>query len=80
MGVVSGVGGGVIRDVFARRTPIVFVGEIYAVAGIIGAIVYLSLVETNAPDLVRLSISLAVVVGVRGVAVRRSLRLPGLSR
>jgi len=80
MGVVSGVGGGIIRDVFARRTPIVFVGEIYAVAGIVGALVYLTLVETNAPDLVRLSIPLAVVVAVRGVAVRRSLRLPGLNR
>jgi uncharacterized membrane protein YeiH len=80
MGVVSGVGGGIIRDVFARRTPIVFVGEIYAVAGIVGALMYLTLVETNAPDLARLSIPLAVVVAVRGVAVRRSLRLPGLNR
>ncbi|MFM8970075.1 MAG: TRIC cation channel family protein, partial [Actinomycetota bacterium] len=31
MGVITGVGGGVLRDVFARRMPLVFVGEIYAV-------------------------------------------------
>jgi uncharacterized membrane protein YeiH len=36
MGVITGVGGGVLRDVLARRTPIVLVGEIYAIAGLVG--------------------------------------------
>jgi len=80
MGVVTGVGGGVLRDVFARRTPIVFVGEIYAVAGLIGVLAHLSLVEVNAGDVATLWIPLAVVVAVRAAAVRWSWRLPRLTR
>lgn len=80
MGVVTGVGGGVLRDVFARRTPIVFVGEIYAVAGLIGVLTHLALVEANAGDVATLWIPLAVVVAVRAAAVRWSWRLPRLTR
>ena len=80
MGVVTGVGGGVLRDVFARRTPIVFVGEIYAVAGLIGVLAHLALVEANAGDVATLWIPLAVVVAVRAAAVRRSWHLPRLTR
>ena len=80
MGVVTGVGGGVLRDVFARRTPIVFVGEIYAVAGLIGVLAHLALVEANAGDVATLWIPLAVVVAVRATAVRRSWHLPRLTR
>ncbi len=80
MGVVTGVGGGVLRDVFARRTPIVFVGEIYAVAGLIGVLTHLALVEANAGDVATLWIPLAVVVAVRAAAVRWSWHLPRLTR
>lgn len=80
MGVITGVGGGVLRDVFARRTPIVFVGEIYAVAALIGTLVHLVLVEFAAGDLAKLWVPLAVVVAVRAAAVRWSLRLPRLTR
>lgn len=80
MGVVTGVGGGVLRDVFARRTPIVFVGEIYAVAGLIGVLTHLALVEANAGDVATLWIPLAVVVAVRAAAVCWSWHLPRLTR
>lgn len=39
--VLTGTGGGVIRDVFAREIPFVFRKEVYAVASIIGAVVYM---------------------------------------
>jgi uncharacterized membrane protein YeiH len=70
----------VLRDVFARRTPIVFVGEIYAVAGLIGVLTHLALVEANAGDVATLWIPLAVVVAVRAAAVRWSWHLPRLTR
>lgn len=76
MGVITGVGGGVLRDVFARRTPIVFVGEIYAVAALIGTLTHLALVEATAGEIAELWVPLAVVVVVRAAAVRWSLRLP----
>lgn len=39
VGVVTGVGGGVIRDVFAGDTPYIFKKHIYACASAVGAIV-----------------------------------------
>jgi uncharacterized membrane protein YeiH len=80
MGVITGIGGGVLRDVLARRTPIVLVGEIYAVAGLIGAVVHLMLVVAGAGDAAEIWIPLAVVVVVRAAAVRWSWHLPRLGR
>jgi len=37
LGVTTGIGGGVLRDVFVREIPLVFHKEIYAVAAAIGA-------------------------------------------
>ena len=80
MGVITGVGGGVLRDVLARRTPIVLVGEIYAVAGLVGALVHVALVEVSAGDIATLWVPLAVVVGIRTAAIRWSLHLPRMTR
>jgi len=80
MGVITGVGGGVLRDVLARRTPIVLVGEIYAVAGLLGAAVQLALREFGAGANLEIWLSLAIIVAVRAIAVRRSLNLPRLTR
>lgn len=41
LAVLTGTGGGVLRDVFAKEVPFVFREEIYAVASIIGAIIYM---------------------------------------
>lgn len=38
MAVLTGVGGGVIRDIFVRDIPFIFHKEVYAVASIIGAV------------------------------------------
>jgi uncharacterized membrane protein YeiH len=80
MGVITGVGGGVLRDVFARRMPIVFVGEIYAVAALLGTLAHLALIEADAGSVAALWIPLAVVVAIRAAAVRWSWRLPRLTR
>jgi len=76
MGVITGVGGGVIRDLFTGRTPMVFVGQVYAVAGLLGAIVYVGLRETSASEPLRVWIPVAVVVILRALAIRFDLHLP----
>lgn len=38
IGVISGVGGGIVRDIFAQEIPLIFRSEIYATASIAGAI------------------------------------------
>ena len=39
LGVITGVGGGILRDVFAQELPMVFVKQVYACASILGGIV-----------------------------------------
>jgi uncharacterized membrane protein YeiH len=80
MGVITGVGGGVLRDVLARRTPIVLVGEIYAIAGLIGATLQLLLRELRAGAAMQVWVPLLCVVVVRALAVRFALHLPRLQR
>lgn len=80
MGVITGVGGGVLRDVLARRTPIVLVGEIYAVAGLVGAAVQLVLRDRQAGAALQVWVPLFFVVVVRALAVRFSFHLPRIKR
>lgn len=39
MGVTTGIGGGILRDLLAKEIPLVFHKEIYAVASILGAVI-----------------------------------------
>ncbi len=41
LGMITGVGGGLIRDIIVGRTPVIFSKHIYAVAAILGGIGYL---------------------------------------
>ena len=50
MGMVTGIGGGMVRDLLASRTPSVFRGELYAIPALAGAgVVVLLREETGVP-------------------------------
>jgi uncharacterized membrane protein YeiH len=51
LGVVTAVGGGVIRDVLVNKIPIVLVAEFYATAALIGAAVMVAGVHFRRPTL-----------------------------
>ncbi|MFG7479740.1 TRIC cation channel family protein, partial [Enterobacter hormaechei] len=51
MGVLTGVGGGIIRDILAREVPMILRTEIYATACIIGGIVHATAYYTFAVPL-----------------------------
>ena len=56
LGVVTGVGGGVLRDVLSLEMPVIFVKHIYACASIIGAaIVYVIYILTSSAEAAMLS-------------------------
>nr|WP_255669255.1 trimeric intracellular cation channel family protein [Aeromicrobium duanguangcaii] len=75
-GVITGAGGGVIRDVLVRRKPLVLVGEIYALASIAGGVVYTVLRETELPSGFAAATAVALVLLIRVAAIRRHWRLP----
>ena len=75
VGVITGVGGGMIRDIMAGNTPFIFVKHIYACASIAGAIVCL-LLRLVFYDFVALIIGAVVVVVIRVLAAKYRWNLP----
>jgi uncharacterized membrane protein YeiH len=78
MGTVSAVFGGVLRDILSSRVPLIFRKEIYATACLAGGCLYLILHETSLPDHWNIFISMALIMGIRFVAVRKGWGLPGI--
>lgn len=76
LGVLTGVGGGVIRDLLTGNKPVVLVGQIYAVAGILGGAWFVLLNALGANPQVAVWTSVAIILGVRLVAIRRDWHLP----
>ena len=78
MGSMTGVMGGMLRDVITARVPLVLQKEIYATAAIAGIAVYLTLVALSVPGVLAFSVGVAVVITLRLVAIRRGLHLPSI--
>lgn len=75
MGVITGVGGGVLRDVMANQMPYIFVKHIYACASLLGAAaaVFLWDVTDHATAML---IGFAVTIIIRVLAAHYRLDLP----
>ncbi|MNG31564.1 hypothetical protein D3C84_1173940 [compost metagenome] len=76
MGVMTGVAGGVIRDVLCNEIPMVFRREIYASACILGALVYISLRQLHCPLEAASLIAMGSVFIVRMAAIHWEWTLP----
>ena len=75
VGVITGIGGGMIRDIMAGMTPFVFVKHVYACASIAGAVLCLVL-RTFLGDTLAMILSAAVVVLIRLLAAHYRWNLP----
>ena len=75
-GMLTAIGGGILRDVFVSQTPIVFVKELYASASFLGAAgFYLVILLTN--DVYAGTISgLLLATGLRMIAMKYNWNLP----
>ena len=66
LGIITAVGGGMLRDVFAGEVPAIFKkSNYYAVAALGGAIVYVSLAEFGCPVVVAGILSVLCVLALR---------------
>ena len=75
VGVLTGVGGGVLRDVLAGNTPYILVKHIYACASLVGA-VSCTLLWRVLPEYAAMSISMTLVVIIRLLAAHYRWNLP----
>lgn len=81
VGVITAVGGGVIRDVLAGLIPGVLKKEIYATASLVGAaLLYGLLAWTACPVVLAAVPSFLVTVSIRLIAVRFRWNLPRIKR
>lgn len=76
MGTMTGVTGGVLRDVVTARVPLIMQKEIYATAAIAGIVVYLALHAMGVASTPAFVAGLVVVVLLRLLAIRYGLNLP----
>lgn len=76
MGMMTGVAGGMVRDVLARRVPMVLREEIYATAAIAGGIVYVGLDALDVAGPLVICLSLLTTLGIRLAAIHWQLALP----
>jgi uncharacterized membrane protein YeiH len=77
MGVITGVFGGVLRDVVCNQIPSAFHGHRpYAVCAFVGGWVYVGLWQLAVPGWVALIACVGVTAGLRGLALWLDWRLP----
>jgi uncharacterized membrane protein YeiH len=76
LGILTGVGGGVLRDVLAAEVPLIFRSEVYAVASLFGAIIVIVAFETGLLGFPAEIIAAAATFSLREVSVRRGWKIP----
>ena len=80
LGVVTGVGGGIARDVLVAEIPSVLRAELYAVAALAGAAVVVIGKMLQLPSIVVAVVGGGVCFGLRFMAIRHGWNLPRACR
>ena len=76
MGCITGVAGGVIRDVLLNQEPIIFQKDIYAMASVAGGLIYWLLAALGINIGITSIVTFLVICLVRYVTVRYHISLP----
>lgn len=76
MGVLTGVGGGLLRDIFTGSLPYIFTKHIYAIASILGASVFYVLHINVDITVVSTIVGVAVIFILRVLATKYHWKLP----
>lgn len=76
LGVLSGIGGGIARDVLVAQVPVVLRAELYAVAALSGATVVVVADFLALPPTPAMLLGAALCFGLRFLAIRHGWQLP----
>ena len=79
MGTITGVTGGILRDVMTAQVPVILRRDVYATAAIAGVALYLLLQTFGVQRSQAFGAGMVVVVALRLLAIRWGLRLPTFS-
>jgi len=76
LALITGIGGGVIRDLYVQQMPVVFRKRIYGLADILGACLYLFLYRLQVSQIVISMVVVLVVFAIRMLATKYHWNLP----
>lgn len=78
LGVITGVAGGILRDVLLGEVPLVFRREIhlYATAALGGAALYVGLQAAGVSEIIATTTGVVVILALRLIAIRWKISLP----
>lgn len=76
MGMVTGIGGGMARDLLAGRVPVVFSSELYATPALVGATWAVLLAGHGNPEWLVAIPGVVACIGLRLLALRRGWHAP----
>ena len=75
-GVLTAVGGGILRDVFVNQIPIVFVKELYVTASFIGIFTFFGILYFGGELYIATIVGIVIATGVRLTAMKYNWNLP----
>ena len=76
LGMLTGVGGGVLRDIMAAEVPLIFRSEIYAVASLLGAIIIIIATQIGFSGVPAEILAAIATFTLRMVSLRKGWRIP----
>ena len=75
-GMITAIGGGILRDVFVTQLPIVFIKEFYASASFIGVTIFYLVLVAGLEFYIATILGIVVTTGLRLVAMKYNWNLP----
>lgn len=77
LGIITGTGGGMLRDILSGEVPYVLQKEIYALAALAGSAAYVGwLLIPELPPSIGILVTASITTGIRLIAVYRNWHLP----
>jgi uncharacterized membrane protein YeiH len=77
-GTITGVFGGILRDILVNKIPVIFKKEIYATPSILGGVLYLTLIHFKISNPLSQIIPVLFIIITRIIAVYYNVSLPSL--
>lgn len=76
MGIMTGVAGGIIRDILSAEVPLILRKEIYATAALCGSLIFIILTHMKVSGLSSVIVSMATTFSIRLAAIHWGFSLP----
>ena len=80
VGVITGIGGGIMRDLFVGTIPMVLRKQVYALPAIIGGIIYYYMTLFDVNNVISIIITIVFIMTVRILAAHFRWHLPRIKQ